>query len=1013
MSEKDRIIYRILNLLSNDSKIPALCKLKPATFIQKSNSSATWILGASSLPSIYTTLMHFPCWRSALPQPLGIESYKSRSRYLKELQLTIDTLTNEWALTSNIISNSGNTKDDYGVHVDGSDGSDDDAISNFSSDDGVDEDGNELDDEINFSNQNISTIDCIPIIDPFNDNSSLNGVYDPSFWLPCLHYLLHSQDVSIRQLSNCGLLSLVFVSLGSNCPILRSYSLSCLSSILSLLKKQTPDKDPAFRERPQLLLLVNFVRNGFDIATESSDTKCLKLPMSTALFAARAALHLMQPSHELYPKINKYLLSRPYCDIKDIPLYDFSVLSGNNESFGDILIQLSTLRLVRDGLSTKEDHLNLCRKNAYSRLMMMFRIVSNVDIKCGHAILDLFEKASTIKDSARYLIERCGIVIWLQQIASLKYCIVESTVIENDSRIYTDEKKSKISINEVPLKLLSRSIVLLRRMIAADFMLSCEGVKSKAMSFFRCLCFIVDEVITLDETKLSNYIPDDFIKQLVVAIWDCSLISSVDCHLDWGMSRLYRLAKAIPNIIVGLDDSSQSTRSDLTISILSLISFKSRVSECMISDTGHNLSYDYFPPLLDMMMSSIINLLFTTKSLPDKAINYVCIFPQESVVDESKVSSSAKVYSCILHLFHNDFKNVEIFDLQQNIRNTWTVLPNFDMNNPVPPCNGDMTVGICSIMSKSMINCLVFCIGATNDENFLAVDTSNSIFRFILSIKLTLSNAPSVYLPDMNKNTNWGIKKRVYSIIDGGVDLFHYDNGYHHFQLLYRLTILGVINLLLRLPSWLKSDQRISIINSFLYVVHIFLGYSYDYEDTSNPSVLLNLLKSCNKNFDGMLLWDCILNDQLHTKDDASPLNSNNIKNIYYDVCYLCLDIVGSIVSMNDRLISSETNPHEHEMTDKIYIILHGPKALIDMCNMLASTEILSEKLSSLVSIPPKYIDDLFESSQNSGNKNSRINSNWKSIPKQSRDGIINGMKSGRNIPLAGNVNVAESNLEL
>ena len=558
-------------------------------------------------------------------------------------------------------------------------------------------------------------------------------------------------------------------------------------------------------------------------------------------------------------------------------------------------------------------------------------------------------------------------------------------------------------------------------MMAADFMLSCEGIKSNAMSFFRCLCFIIDEVITLDETKLSNYIPDDFIKQLVVAIWDCSLTSSIDIHLDWGMNRLYRLAKAIPNIIVGLDDSSQSIRSDMIVSILSLISFRSRVPACTISDTAHDLTHEYLPSLLNMMMSSITNLLFTNKSLPDKNCNYICVFPQERVVNQDKASSTAKIYSCILHLFHNDFKSVEIVDLPQTIRNTWNVLPNFDMSNSVLPINGDVTVGMCSIMSKSIINCLLYCIAVMSDDTFLAVDTSNSIFRFILSIKLILLNAPSVNLPNINKNTYWDIKKRVYSTIDGGIDLVHYDNGYQNFQLLYRLTIIGVITSLLSLPSWLKSDQRITITNSFLNVIHIFLGYSYDYEATSNRLVLLNLLKSCNNNFDGMFFWDCILNDQLHNQHDILPLSNNNIKSICYDVCYLCLDIVGSIVSMNDRLISSEINnladifsvEQEHEMSDKIYIILHGPKMLIDMCTTLASTEILSEKLSSIVSIPLKCNDDLFDSSQNNGNKNSRINSNWKSVPKQSRESIINGMKSGRNVPLAGNVNTAESSMEL
>jgi hypothetical protein len=55
---------------------------------------------------------------------------------------------------------------------------------------------------------------------------------------------------------------------------------------------------------------------------------------------------------------------------------------------------------------------------------------------------------------------------------------------------------------------------------------------------------------------------------------------------------------------------------------------------------------------------------------------------------------------------------------------------------------------------------------------------------------------------------------------------------------------------------------------------------------------------------------------------------------------------------------------------------------------------------------------DIFESSAHNSNKNIRMNSNWKNIPKQSRESIISGMKSGRTVPLAGNVSVTDNSLE-
>jgi hypothetical protein len=91
-------------------------------------------------------------------------------------------------------------------------------------------------------------------------------------------------------------------------------------------------------------------------------------------------MNLLQPLHELYGKTNKYLLSRPFCDAKDIPLYDLLVINGDVET--DLTERLLVLRFIRDGLETKQDHLNLCRKNAYNRLMLLFPLISK-DTRAG------------------------------------------------------------------------------------------------------------------------------------------------------------------------------------------------------------------------------------------------------------------------------------------------------------------------------------------------------------------------------------------------------------------------------------------------------------------------------------------------------------------------------------------------------------------------------------------------------------------------------------------------------
>jgi hypothetical protein len=156
--------------------------------------------------------------------------------------------------------------------------------------------------------------------------SSSTHVLDPCFWLPAIHTSLHNSYLPVRQLANSGVLSVVVASLGSCCPLLRAYALSCLAKVSSLLSEQTPAKYPGFCERPQLITLVNFVRNS--LTRYSQDTHdspfyklggkvCPRFPPTVSSFLARASLHIMQPGHELYGPLNKYLLSRPYCDPKD------------------------------------------------------------------------------------------------------------------------------------------------------------------------------------------------------------------------------------------------------------------------------------------------------------------------------------------------------------------------------------------------------------------------------------------------------------------------------------------------------------------------------------------------------------------------------------------------------------------------------------------------------------------------------------------------------------------------
>ena len=331
---------------------------------------------------------------------------------------------------------------------------DDNTSVEMSNDDDEDEDDEDDDEDSNDSGDDIDDIDdgdddddddccdfddIIPSVDDMDDHgdttptpssnvgttSSGKVMYDPCYWLPSLHHLITQPiDLPVRQLANTGVLSLILATLSTKCVVLRTLALSCLQRIFELVKRQGPDKDAAFRERPQILVLLNFVKNSVEGGETTSTTSSsrggekkggggeqmvpLRLPSVVSLFLARAALHLLQPGHELFSKINKYLLSRPFCDVKDVPLFDLLIADGDVQT--DMAPRLATFRIVRDGLTTRTDHLNLCRKNGYNRLMLLFPVLTKQDTKAGHAVLDLLDKALGMPSAARYLVERCGMV---------------------------------------------------------------------------------------------------------------------------------------------------------------------------------------------------------------------------------------------------------------------------------------------------------------------------------------------------------------------------------------------------------------------------------------------------------------------------------------------------------------------------------------------------------------------------------------------------------------------------
>lgn len=551
LSESDRLSLRILTILADHNQCPPLCCLVPRMplHIQGLNgrprlrspqelldASSRWILQEGINPKIvYSSLTKFPLWRSLRPQAYGWERSLRTS--------SSDTIKSSVAFSSAKCSDAwrhgcAGEEDSYS-HTD------------------VDTDGFGDIESVEASQEHD---EALPKWDPclHYSQSSL----DPSFLMPLLLFVLRNREVSVRQLANSGALSMIVASLGSACSAMRTYALACLHHVDAMIHRQTPTKDPAFRERSQLTLLLSYIKNAVDPGDDHHDAgTALRLPVTTAIFLGRAAMNVMQPGHELYGKVNKFMLARPYCDVKDVPLFDLLMVNGDNQS--DQSQRLAALRLFRDGLLTRRDHLNFCRKNAYSRLMMLFPLIAK-DTRAGHAVLDLIDRALCMKASARYLLERCQLTAWIKLHASPMSAMQlparqDSGTTSSSSYTCTyatpigTEQKSHYS------KYLVRSLTILRRIVASSYLLAAEDSVQVIEGLHLIVISTIQDACTAISCGYHDAIPLEYFQQLLLCMWDLQMCAAA--ALGRGSRSLWDL-----DLLHDLYESMQSKLSALNVS---------------------------------------------------------------------------------------------------------------------------------------------------------------------------------------------------------------------------------------------------------------------------------------------------------------------------------------------------------------------------------------------------------------------------------------------------------------
>jgi hypothetical protein len=131
--------------------------------------------------------------------------------------------------------------------------------------------------------------------------------------------------------------------------------------------------------------------------------------------------------------VGNYLLSKPYVDYYDVPLFDqivFSSIGSTDLTAGKSITEdfskvakenikyqkLQVLRLLRDSVKNDQDFSILTRKNVFFRLFLFYEDWADNDQRFGKIIIELIETCLTLsRVSFEHLLDKGEIFVWLFQ----------------------------------------------------------------------------------------------------------------------------------------------------------------------------------------------------------------------------------------------------------------------------------------------------------------------------------------------------------------------------------------------------------------------------------------------------------------------------------------------------------------------------------------------------------------------------------------------------------------------
>ncbi|KAI0132508.1 ribosome 60S biogenesis N-terminal-domain-containing protein [Xylariales sp. AK1849] len=178
-------------------------------------------------------------------------------------------------------------------------------------------------------------------------------------------------------------------------------------SVTSVLKIAAKIKESTYEENEQVWLLLSELAETVKRNDEST------IPSTIIAFVCRALDVLKNPTHCVYPKLNRFLTRGPVWDLHKIPLVQNILQEGPTEDDAYYTELSWLLSYLLDGLRTTEDVALFHKRKDFERI---FALNCNpyMGINLRIQILRILYRVTTIDGGSDTLISRFGAVSWLE-----------------------------------------------------------------------------------------------------------------------------------------------------------------------------------------------------------------------------------------------------------------------------------------------------------------------------------------------------------------------------------------------------------------------------------------------------------------------------------------------------------------------------------------------------------------------------------------------------------------------